>query len=208
MQFNKDADENIAEISLSLAQLFGSTKVTAGEHKLKISFSSDARVLSNACELEFKIDPAPLTADMVTLGQTDVTYNGTERKPALSVKQGETTLTEGTDYEVSYKRGDAATTDFTSAGAVKITVTGKGNYTGTVTKEYVIGKADVPAGNLAYTPPADLIYTGQSKTAAVTVNSLTGIGTVTVKYKKDNSGDLLAEAKVSREIYYDFCRYP
>ena len=181
----------------TMATLTGNVLLSAGTHQIKIEIiiiGDDDNYLAD-CLLPFTVDPAPLTADMVTLGQTDVTYNGTEQKPALSVKQGETTLTEGTDYEVSYKRGDAATTDFTNAGTVKITVTGKGNYTGTVTKEYAIGKADVPAGNLAYTPPTDLIYTGQSKTAAVTVKRLTGIGTVTVKYKKDNSGDMLAEAK-------------
>ena len=177
----------------TMATLTGNVLLSAGTHKIKIEIiiiRDDENALAE-CNLPFTVAPAPVTADMVTLTTESTTYNGTEQKPAVTVA----TLTEGTDYEVSYKRGDAATTDFTNAGTVNITVTGKGNYTGTVTKEYVIGKADVPAGNLAYTPPADLIYTGQSKTAAVTVNSLTGIGTVTVKYKKDNSGDLLAEAK-------------
>lgn len=129
--------------------------------------------------------PAPLSNVNVTLSPASAVYNGTAQKPAVTISG----LIEGVDYTVAY------TGDFTNAGKHTVTVTGKGNYTGTVTKEYAISKADVPAGNLAYTPPADLLYTGQSKTAAVTVNNLTGIGTVTVKYKKDNSGDLLAEAK-------------
>ena len=141
--------------------------------------------------------PAPLSNVNVTLSPASAVYNGTAQKPAVTISG----LIEGVDYTVAY------TGDFTNAGKHTVTVTGKGNYTGTVTKEYAISKADVPAGNLAYTPPADLLYTGQSKTAAVTVNNLTGIGTVTVKYKKDNSGDLLAEAKEpgTYHVYAD-CR--
>ncbi len=131
------------------------------------------------------ITAIPIADKNVTLSPASAVYDGTEQKPTVTIAG----LTEGTDYTVSYIG------DFTKAGEHTVTVTGKGNYTGTVTKEYAISKADVPAGNLAYTPPADLLYTGQLKTAAVTVNNLTGIGTVTVKYKKDNSGDLLAEAK-------------
>ena len=131
------------------------------------------------------ITAIPIADKNVTLSPASAVYDGTEQKPTVTIAG----LTEGTDYTVSYIG------DFTKAGEHTVTVTGKGNYTGTVTKEYAISKADVPAGNLAYTPPADLLYTGQPKTAAVTVNNLTGIGTVTVKYKKDNSGDLLAEAK-------------
>ena len=131
------------------------------------------------------ITAIPIADKNVTLSPASAVYDGTEQKPTVTIAG----LTEGTDYTVSYIG------DFTKAGEHTVTVTGKGNYTGTVTKEYAISKADVPAGNLAYTPPADLLYTGQPKTAAVTVNNLTGIGTVTVKYKEDNSGDLLAEAK-------------
>ncbi len=196
-QFDKNADEDVAERSWTLAELFGSTEVTAGGHKLKVSFFSAAAVWSDECELNFTIDPAPLTDSMVTLDQTVYTYNGIEQKPTLTVKQGQTTLAEGTDYEVSRTRDGVVTTDFTSAGTVKNIVTGKGNYTGTVTKEYTIRKADVPADALTYTPPADLVYSGQPKTAAVTADNLTGIGAITVKYKKDNSGDLLAEAEES-----------
>ena len=81
------------------------------------------------------ISPASLTAEMVE-PIASMTYSGAEQKPAITVKQGDTVLTEGTDYDVTYN-----TADFTNAGTITVTITGKGNYTGTVEKTYTIEKA-------------------------------------------------------------------
>ena len=60
----------------------------------------------------------------VTVEPTSLNYTGSEQSVAVTVKAGETTLISGTDYTVS---GNAAT----EVGTHTITVTGKGNYTGT-----------------------------------------------------------------------------
>ena len=67
---------------------------------------------------------------------TTYTYDGTEKKPTPTVKVGTTTLTAGTDYDVSYK-------DNINAGTATVTITGKGNYAGSVgSKTFTINKAN------------------------------------------------------------------
>ncbi len=70
---------------------------------------------------------------------SDITYNGADQKwsPTVIDAQGKT-LAEGTDYTVSY-----STNDFTNAGTITVTIEGKGNYSGTVTREYRIEPREV-----------------------------------------------------------------
>jgi RES domain-containing protein len=64
----------------------------------------------------------------------DVVYNGLEQKQSVTVEDETTgnTLAKDTDYTLSYS------TDVTDVGTVTITVTGIGNYAGTVTRTYKI----------------------------------------------------------------------
>lgn len=103
------------------------------------------------------------------------TYTGNELKPKLVVKDGGTTLNEGTDYDVVY-------TDNVFPGTATATVTFKGNYTGTAKKTFEIQKAtynkptgisqSVVAGqNAVLTIPVDLAN------AEITYSSITVDGT-------------------------------
>ena len=60
----------------------------------------------------------------ITLGTNEYTYDGTAKTPTVTVKDGEATLVENTDYTLAY-------TANTNAGTATVTVTGKGNYSGT-----------------------------------------------------------------------------
>ena len=79
-------------------------------------------------------------------------YNETAQEPTFGG-----TLVRGTDYEVSYAgKGTADGLDFSGkpvdAGTYIVTVTGKGAYEGSFTKEFVINKAEqtnVPVGLIA-----------------------------------------------------------
>lgn len=82
------------------------------------------------------VAPAPLTADMVMLSAESVVYDGSECRPIVWVPG----LTEGTDFEIAY-----SSFDFTNAGTVTITVTGKGNYQGVVEKAFTIEPAGLRA---------------------------------------------------------------
>ena len=69
-------------------------------------------------------------------------YDGKEHKwsPTVADKEGNA-LVEGTDYEVAY-----STEDFTNVtGTITVTITGIGNYTGTVVRTYAITPAEVIA---------------------------------------------------------------
>ena len=70
----------------------------------------------------------------VTLSPPSYTYNGSAKKPTVTVKNGSTALKSGTDYTVVYKNN-------INAGTATITVTGKGNYIGTNSKTFTIKKA-------------------------------------------------------------------
>ena len=93
---------------------------------------------------------------------SDATYDGKEHKwsPVVTDKDGNE-LKEGTDYEVSYNKDD-----FTNVtGEIKVTITGKGNYTGTVDKTYQI-------------TPKTVIITTDSDTRAFNDQPLTAPGRV------------------------------
>ena len=67
----------------------------------------------------------------VSLSRNSYTYDGKAKKPAVTVKDGNTVLKEGRDYTVTYSNN-------INAGTAKVIVTGKGNYKGTVTKSFTI----------------------------------------------------------------------
>lgn len=87
-----------------------------------------------------------LTEDRVTLSDIPTegyVYDGTAHEPG--VKCGETTLAEGTDYTVTFSHSNGGDSTV-NAGTITMTITGIGNYAGTVTKTYTIGKADPGIG--------------------------------------------------------------
>ena len=59
------------------------------------------------------------------------TYTGKALKPSITIKDGNKKLVSGTDYTVTYKNN-------TKPGKATVTITGKGNYTGTKTLTFKI----------------------------------------------------------------------
>ncbi len=107
----------------------------AGTVTVTVTAIKDGNYADSNRNATFVIEQATLPE--ITLSAASATYNGKEQKPTIT----NAGLVENTDYEVSYKRGDEATTDFTSAGTITVSVTGKGNYEGTETKTYPIAQA-------------------------------------------------------------------
>ena len=102
------------------------------------------------------------SADMTVSSPSDLVYDGREHKWAPEVKDGEKVLTEGVDYTVSY-----GADDFTNVtGAIKVTVTGQGNYAGSVDRTYRI----TPAPLTVSTPSASGVYNGNALTAAGSIS--------------------------------------
>ena len=111
----------------------------------------------------FTIAPKPLSK--VTIGDfLDQTYTGLSIRPAVAPVDGNTALTEDTDYTVSYGAN-------TNVGKATITVTGTGNYTGTVCKEWNI----IPAVlTISGATVVDKTYNG-SADATVTAVAFNGL---------------------------------
>ncbi len=86
----------------------------------------------------YMITAAPITDSAVTLSSSSFTYDGSEQKPTVTVTVGERTLTVDTDYTIVWP-----TNPVDVSSSYSITVTGKGNYSGTVTKTYAITRKSV-----------------------------------------------------------------
>ena len=90
---------------------------------------------------DFTISAKALTDDMVTLSAESFDFNGEAQKPTVTVKDGENTLEEGIDYDLTNEGG-------INPGTYSAKVDGKGNYCGEVTKTYVIVAETVEEGDV------------------------------------------------------------
>ena len=110
----------------------------------------------------------------------DTVYTGSAFYPVpvvTAVVNGETiTLSQGTDYELSYSNN-------INVGEATVTATGKGNFTGSVSSHWDITPADlsVVANDQSYTYDGNLHGTG------ITVTTV-GENDVTVRYRTTSSG--------------------
>ena len=103
-------------------------------------------------------------------------YNGAAQEPG--VKCGDTVLVKGTDYTVTFSHSDGSSNPV-NAGTVTMTITGIGNYTGTVTKTYIIGIADPGIGAV---------------TAGVVNDTLETSAIVLTRANTDVAGNLIVDA--------------
>ena len=119
----------------------GNTEKDVGNYTAKVTgLGNDNYTLTGASGTEqaWSIGVASIAGAEVTLSPESFTYDGSEQKPTVTVTLGEEELTEDTDYTVSYS-GNCVDAD-----TYTVTVTGKGNYSGTAaSKTYTIEKATV-----------------------------------------------------------------
>ncbi len=98
---------------------------------------------TGSVNITFSISEAPKTdisSCTITLSQTSYVYDGKEKKPAVTVKYGSKTLTNGSDYTVIYPNA-------VKAGTYSVTITGSGNYTGSESRSFTIEEAPVAPSN-------------------------------------------------------------
>ena len=82
----------------------------------------------------FEIAKADISSAEITYDAGPYGYTGKEWKPEVAVSFNDAALTADTDYTVSYENN-------INAGTATVTVTGKGNFTGTASKTFTINKA-------------------------------------------------------------------
>ena len=116
-------------------------------------------------------NPNPNYSGVTINNPSNSVYDGKEHKwsPAVTDKEGNA-LVEGTDYTVEY-----STSDFRNVtGTITVTITGIGNYTGTVTRTYEI----TPKAYRVTTDSAKKVYDGTALTAGGKIEGIVSGETV------------------------------
>ena len=167
----------------------------------------------------FVIAPASLESGDFALKWSSCTYKGDAKKPGLSTANvtlagSAVDLKNGTDYTLSYK-------DNVNVGTATATITGKGNFTGSVQRKLTIKPMSITGGTFAL-KWASCTYKGDAKkpgikTAAVKIDGKTvslkngtdytvsyknnvnaGTATVTIKGKGNYTGSVNRKLTIKR----------
>lgn len=153
----------------------GATHTAAGLYKMTVKGKGNYTFTSTA-NYRVQYDMSVMSASA-----TKMTYNGKALTTVVTVKNGSTELTRGTDYKLS------GTVKATDAGTYKIRVTGIGNYSGSQVIKYTINKASQTGVKVAVSTARKRVgVTGVKDGAKVTYT--TSNKNVTVKNGKVSIG--------------------
>ena len=131
------------------------TTVSEGEVTNTITFTKGKNYKDANYEIERVEGKLSITAkavtdkDMTVTAPADVKYSGKSQQQKPVVKDGEKVLEESKDYTLSYSEYT------TNVGTVTVTVTGKGNYSGTKEVKYQITPRQVKLTSEGGTKPYD-----------------------------------------------------
>ena len=156
--------ENSTDLVYSYEGVDGTTYVSStvaptNVGKYKVTVTCETADTFYTKTINFEITAKSIAGMTVTLDHDSLTYNGQNQSVTATIDN----LTSN-DYTVS------GGTTGQNAGTYTVTVTGKGNYTGTVTKTWTITPAELTIKNVALENRA---YNGQKN---VTVESVTFAG--------------------------------
>lgn len=161
---------------------------------------------SGTVKRSFKINPALIYKQCTFYKIASQYYTGSQIKPVPNIKNGTTTLKNGTDFTLTYQNN-------VNKGTAKVYIKGKGNYTGSCSLTFSITAR--PVSTLKITVPS-VTYNGKAQKPAVTVkynnytfkngtdytlsyknNTKIGTATVTVKGKGKLSGTRSVTFKIN-----------
>ena len=186
----------------------------AGAYVVFAKYLGDYNFLPSTDTVLVTIKPADISAARVEAANQ--TYNASALTPDPTVKLGNTELVKDTNYTVSY------TNNINAGSTATVTVTGKGNYTGTASGNFTIQKAQLTItanpqtyvyngqtqgeGDTAYKDPAQIaekvtvvgLQNGDSLTSIV----LDGQGKDVGEYELVPSGATIGEATGNYKIEY------
>ncbi len=126
-----------------------------------------------------------LTDTAVSLKTSSYTYDGTAKKPGVSVVVDGKTLVEGQDYELSYKSN-------VEAGTAYAVVEGMNDYKGSIEKKFTINKSDLSAAKVTLSKTA-FTYNGKAQKPSVKSVVLNG---KTLKSGTDYTASIASGKKV------------
>ena len=184
----------------------------AGENVGEYAITASGEAVQGNYTVIYEVGKLTITAKsiegedsgLVVEKPTDVTYNGKEQKQKPVVKDTKlnATLVEDTDYTLTYSE------DVKNAGTVTVTVTGKGNYSGTLETTYLI----TPRNVTLTSGSASKEYDGKPLTKAGVVISEDGfvedevadvlaVGSITNVGSVDNTIKIVATDKFNENNY-------
>lgn len=111
------------------------------------------------------------SACVITLSPSSFTYSGSACVPTVTVKYDGTTLTKDQHYTLTYSNN-------TNAGTASVTIAGKGDYSGSTTKNFTINKKAISACTVSL-DKTSYDYTGNAVVPVVKVTD--GSKTLTEK---------------------------
>ena len=172
---------NAATISYDSGTWAGDKPVLSFENNVNVGTATVKMTAGDAtASTTFKINPANLSNVTVTLDPASGIYNGElHSKPSYNLTYNGKELDEGTDYIVDGQW----TGDFLNAGSHNLVLEGKGNFTGTKTLTYTIGKATPTANLFEMALPQNPVYDGTTTFPVTVTPKTTDLGEITaVKY--------------------------
>ncbi len=198
----KSSNSSVASVNLT------NNKVTVnGTGTAKITLTTSDYVTAT---LTVTVSKYSLT-NVTISGTADCTYDGAQKKPAVTVTAGGITLVKDRDYAVSYGTN-------TDAGEGSVTVTGQGNYTGSKTKTFTINQLAITRNMIsgvdslykttgsAVRPVPVITYngyklvSGTDYTVTYGENTSAGNGTVTVTGKGNYKGTVTVTFQIEEQI--------
>ena len=126
----RSGNQDIATVDEETGEV---TIVSAGVVRIWAAISDGANYVGEKDWYQLTIHPKELETSMVA-AMAEQAYTGAAVTPGFVITFNDMRLVEGTDYTVEYA-------DNTEIGTATATITGTGNYTGTLTKEFTIAMA-------------------------------------------------------------------
>ncbi len=146
----------------SVATVDSTGKVTTGSKQgsatIKVTIKdSNGKSFSKTCTVTIAESLSSATATIAS--GTSLAYTSYPIKPKFVVKLNGQTLTENTHYTITYPN------DSTNPGVKTVTITGKGAYSGSITKQYTI---TCSLNNAEKTAPSGKTYNSNTRTLTTT----------------------------------------
>lgn len=135
--------------------------VNAGTKTLKIT---GIEPCTGERSVTYNVDGKSLNGVSVEANLEGLTYTGSALQPEVTLTDGSYELRAGIDYDATYENNVNAT----NAGSpATITITGKGNYAGVLTRAFDIAPRQLKSDGIAATATAKSLFSGSSVEASV-----------------------------------------
>lgn len=156
-----------------------SNNVSAGTASMVIA-AKEGSGYTGSKTVTYTIAPYDIAKVNVSLESGQTPYKGSAYTPKVTAKMGNKELVNGVDYTVAY-------TNNVNAGKASVVLTGKGNYSGKIEKNFNITTVNI--STLKFSKISNRVYTGKAIKPSVSVkngsNTLVSGKDYTISYKNN-----------------------